>query len=828
MIFSMVLSTLVIPEIRNEITKKFAEIGYSEIALTPNNFFNNGYNIYENELVAVQHDPSLTFMDFNQKIKKVTLFFTQDIAKEISIQLYYTSEKGESFSEDKLVYAMIPIGCDSYEMYVEKYVTDLRLDFGDNAGESIPLDKIVFNEKITFQNIIKESKSEILSNIWMDRFFLFFFPVLFLGLHLIVDIRGMYDFIWKYRWLIGAVLLLYMVINKYHGDSMSLYDNYIQPGSGSEYIEPIIGQPRPIRTDEWIVQTPATIAASYGDHPYSKYNNIMRADKTLNLVGGLRLGYAGLYNPFRFIASCLPIDYGFSFLWYSQIIITFLVSLEFCYLLSKGKRLLAAAGAFTITFSSFYLWWNFPLIIVFSQGAIVCIYYFLKNNSKIIRALLSMGLGLAGAGFITILYPAWQVPLGYIFLGILIWSLLTNLEEVKKLDKLDWLMIVLGLLFMFSIVFAYLLEGREYIESISKTVYPGNRKNYGGYYLDKIFYYFISPLLPYKEIGNHSEMSTFISFFPIPLIAGVQILFNKEQKIQNKTKWLLGILLLGTIFLVIYSTIGFNKIISDITLMSYTIPERVIDIIGLTQVYVMIIVLAENQDIGMKNNTFLAGVIGGLCGLMALFICNKSYPQCVSATYAILMISFTVIIGISMMAGVSKQMMNFSLILIILVSIINGIYVRPVNKGLDAITSKPLTNKIDEIMESEKDSRWVVYGDSSIMSGYLVACGAPTINSVNYYPNLSLWEKVDPEGNYSDIYNRYARIAFIFSEGETFFDLVYPDAIRVNLAYEDLEVLDVNYIFSLEVLDLSNQSNFNAELIYDEKGSYIYKILYLQ
>lgn len=36
--------------------------------------------------------------------------------------------------------------------------------------------------------------------------------------------------------------------------------------------------------------------------------------------------------------------------------------------------------------------------------------------------------------------------------------------------------------------------------------------------------------------------------------------------------------------------------------------------------------------------------------------------------------------------------------------------------------------------------------------------GASVINSTNTYPDLEKWSKIDEEGKYEDVYNRYAHI----------------------------------------------------------------------
>ena len=50
--------------------------------------------------------------------------------------------------------------------------------------------------------------------------------------------------------------------------------------------------------------------------------------------------------------------------------------------------------------------------------------------------------------------------------------------------------------------------------------------------------------------------------------------------------------------------------------------------------------------------------------------------------------------------------------------------------------------------------------------------GAKTVNSVNVYPDLDKWHVIDPNGQYEEVYNRYAHILVDFQNFlfKTFFE----------------------------------------------------------
>ena len=158
-------------------------------------------------------------------------------------------------------------------------------------------------------------------------------------------------------------------------------------------------------------------------------------------------------------------------------------------------------------------------------------------------------------------------------------------------------------------------------------------------------------------------------------------------------------------------------------------------------------------------------------------------------------------------------------------ALITGVYIRPITKGTYAVDSKPLAKEIQSIVKTDKKSKWIAYGGGIVLSGFSVACGAPTINSVNTYPNMELWKKLDPSGQYNEVYNRYAHIDIDFTDSDTSMELLQADCMRIHLSYKDLVKTDVKYIVALVTLTSGNEY-VDFEQLYSEDGSYIYKVIY--
>ena len=155
----------------------------------------------------------------------------------------------------------------------------------------------------------------------------------------------------------------------------------------------------------------------------------------------------------------------------------------------------------------------------------------------------------------------------------------------------------------------------------------------------------------------------------------------------------------------------------------------------------------------------------------------------------------------------------------IFVITISGLAVNPLQKGTDVIYNNDVVQHISKIKSNDSDALWIVVNDRSQIHNIPIMVGAKTINSTNTYPNMDTWHKIDPDGKYQDIYNRYAHIHADVTEWETNFVLNAPDNFTVLVNQKDLEKLNVTYILSDKPLD-----QYEFTLVSSPSNYYIYKV----
>ena len=87
-----------------------------------------------------------------------------------------------------------------------------------------------------------------------------------------------------------------------------------------------------------------------------------------------------------------------------------------------------------------------------------------------------------------------------------------------------------------------------------------------------------------------------------------------------------------------------------------------------------------------------------------------------------------------------------------------------------------------------------------------------------------MWEILDPEREYEEIWNRYAHMVIAFSDDDqSHYELLGPDSMQMRLNREDFLSLDVSYVITQnEITDGWKDILFEK---YNESGIWIYEVV---
>ena len=657
-----------------------------------------------------------------------------------------------------------------------------------------------------------------------NRIMLVTLIITFIGLHFILKLKEMYEWIHKNRYKIAFAFLLFVMIFKYSGSSIVNFNTEIQPNNDNTRYHTLLGKARRIRTDEWATSTTYILSQGEGQNKFDYFSNKLRGTMTdmFTLTNSPVQDILMIGKPFQIAFLLFGNDVGLSFYWYARITAMILGAYELCLILTNKNKKISLCGAIVITFSAAVQWWYCMDTLIWGQIILVLVNKFMNTDKKCAKYFCALGLISALLAYVFVMYPAWQVSFAYVFLAIGIWMLIKNFKNGYKLTKHDILVIIITIACVIALLGRWYNLSKDTIFAVGNTAYPGERCETGGGAYN-LFAYIYNIFFTFEEFPNPCEFSSMLSFYPIPMILGlIYVVRNKK----NISFWIPALISGG--FLAIWCKWGFPEILAKITLMSNATSSRASIALGTLNIYMLIYLMGslKKEDKWFSNkkiNICLAGV----ATIYILYMSKRTciYPEYIDkfkmlASGEIFMVAIFGILNIN-----DEKIKDYLIYGLIAIALITGLRVNPVIRTTDVITTKPVALKMQEIRNQEPDSIWIVNDYGWYINDYALANGIRTLNSTNVYPNLEMYETIlgEEADKYEEIYNRYSHVMFNIIDEETNVELVFADNVAVNLNYKELEKLNIKYILSKEDI---NKKGFDKDFeeIYNEDGLYIFKV----
>ena len=624
------------------------------------------------------------------------------------------------------------------------------------------------------------------------------------------------DRIFQWRWGIGILLWLLCILFELHGSSIGVYSGVLHTPDTALW-----GVNRPVRSDEWLVNTPFAFSQYFNGFGY--FSHVIRAAATdMYMVYGQAVkDIAVVFRPFQWGYLFLSVGKGLAFFWTGRLIFLFLVSLEFGMLVCEQRRMLAFVYAVGIALAPLVQWWfavnSIAEILIFGQLGVMLILRYLVTDSLRQRCFMAVGLVWVTGVYIFSLYPAWQVPCAYVLLAVLA-GLIAQHRQAVQLHRSD-LALVAGMVALLAILLVPIFEkSMMTIELVRQTVYPGSRlcqtAGIGG--LDFVKYglnYAQSLWLPIKEftVGtNNSEAARLFDLAPLGVGLAIAYFWGRQRRdTVLRNLLMVQVLFIGWCFFT--WPVWFAKV----TLMS-NVNFRIIFAIGLVNLLLLVRTLAIWDFSVRRRTVLLLAVLGAGIALFSLLsvgggVLNYKYY---AASFALVALFWYLVL--------CGQLKGFALLWLVVLLFAGG-RVNPVAQGTASIYESPIVVEIQRIAAVDK-GKWLVVDDGVAYNNVPIMAGASTINSTNVYPVLPRWEKLDPQLVNKNVYNRYAHIPVELVTDPTEFVLLQADAFRLRLNVDELSRLEVKYILSTKPPEM--MSIVSVRLLKEYSGLYIYRVKY--
>ncbi len=395
------------------------------------------------------------------------------------------------------------------------------------------------------------------------------------------------------------------------------------------------------------------------------------------------------------------------------------------------------------------------------------------------------------------------------------------IKHRKELKKSDYIIMSGTIIAIIGLIARFVLVSWKDIKIMMGTVYPGSRFETGGdYTIEKFISYFVCLFLPYTDkITNPCELSSYIyPFIGLAVLIIAYIAKLKDDKEDNKG--LLIALVAIYAFFLIWQFIGVGKIIARITFLYFSTTKRTRVVTGLLGVILSIMLLKkfEKKPPLTKMQSVITSLIVVVISI-SLVKASSLYAEYFTVIKLEILAIMIYAITYFLIRGEKKAWCYVMCI----ISIIAGITVNPIVSGIKVIYDTEISKEIRQIKSEESDAIWM--GRHNLNGQYLIANGVKCLSGVNTYPNFDWLKVVDPDGNYNEVYNRFAHINIILGD-KTEFRLLGEDIYDAELTYKNLKDLNVKYYFTNTELTQEIREKFHItdKYIVKEKNQFIYQI----
>jgi len=604
-----------------------------------------------------------------------------------------------------------------------------------------------------------------------------------------------------YIFMTLSLLAFLMTTLRVHQSSLDLWNAYLPGEESASSI--IMGRPLPIRSDEWVVQTPWTLSQWSTNRPLNNSDVFPKGITNLLAVPSSNISMIG--QPKFWGGLFLSVEHAFSFFW-SYKVIGLLLSTYFLFFVISKSVFYSCIGAVLVFGASSTQWWfssSLPEILIGFSASTLSALKMLEATR--VREFAGWGIVLCISLLTTVLhpYPPFIVPLAY--LGLIIVALHAYSTDNKLIlanVKTKSLLLTACVAAFCGIATIIFQQSQETIALVTNTVYPGRRVSDGG---DTSIIRLVSGFFEFWRVrdtsfpgifGNASEASGSI---PLWLIV-----FPLASLLDPKVRVSPLALALFTfcVFVTLYALYGVPIWLAEVSAWSFVPGTRALIALTIPGV-LLVIIAAVGLEAGARKVPIYTNLIIGLVIVLGLTFIGYHLNERDEFYTNVRLVSSTVIISIFVLAMINRSRLLVTICTIAFV--IAPLSANPVAVGLAPLLKKTVFAEAKAI--SDSGSQWLVFGNGVISQGFM-ANGLSVLIGQQYVPNLEAYRVLDPKGIQKHIWNRYARVQFLAGDNQQAeLRLVQADYFQINISPCSISLLELGVTHIASTRQLTDQQS---------------------
>ena len=607
-----------------------------------------------------------------------------------------------------------------------------------------------------------------------------------------------------------TVLFGMLVVLSISGSSTGMFWQLYGSGTDPELLS---GTPRGVRSDEWLTFGSWVVSQSVQGFPPTNQGFPGGIDFTVHDLPSW--DWAMIFRPHTVGFMLLGLDHGMAVRWWLP---GFgMMAACYCMLISLLPRRPATSAVISVAFfySPMLNWWYLPSILLpsalcFLVIAAVCTA--LRDPRRWVRITWAAVTGYVSVCTLLTLYPPFIVPAVLVALAVCCGALFaeTNRGSIGLRPAISALVPLLvagaaaGL-----IVLVFILTRSGTIAAISNTIYPGQRlEATGGVSFNDLIAVFGAPFdgglnsdQTYDGVlgTNASEASAPVLlglFLIIPLVWFVVHDWRQSRRIQ----WMILGCAAVTVVLAAFLLIPGWDPIAHLLLLDRTTKDRVRMGLGLVSV-VAIALLVKRLDEGDTRVpwavTWTSTWAAAASVIVVWTVLARADDPALTRSEHHLAVAGLFVLSVLLY---NRGRALLASVAFLIVSVVLSFGINPFYRGTYDLTETSMGQAVERV-NAARPGTWLGIGSYQLGS-VLVETGVQTFNGVQLYPSTEMWREVDPTGQYADVWNRFASIAWEPGTGEP--RLLNPQADVVIGSFDSCSGFaqqHVTYVMTQSALD---------------------------
>ena len=562
-----------------------------------------------------------------------------------------------------------------------------------------------------------------------------------------------------------AVFVLF-VLFKWHYVSLPIW-NTILPDGSPVTRGLVAGTPKQIRMDDYAVAAPWILS---NVHNHLAQNNEAIGGLNSSLVLLPTYHPVTLFKPGHWGFMLLDSERGYSWLYDINPLILLVGGFLFFLLISRNQYWLSLTGVLTLLLSSGTVRWSFipSSMIGYCCATFVAAVYLLYERKPLKIALHALLLIWLICSFALVLYPPYQIPMGYLFGFAFVGYVVNNRRDLFPpkaiLLKIGMLGVAVALAGL--VLAGYYADIQETLKAVTSTVYPGQRSELGGtgfvgnWYSEYYSWFFDDQKVP-KSWLNICELSHYLNFVPviIPLLIALFVL-------DRKIDWMLGATALFMIFMWVWMEVGFPAGLAKASLMNMVPTRRAQIPMGVGGILLLFMYLSKLSDNSIRDAYRRVPVWANAMAVLAVvgFVIYTAYVNVndsdgmIKPYQTFMPVVFFSLMNVLLLFTISIRYRTAIFCAGLLLFLFPNLKANPLSKGMSPITENAFYKTVRQLVEQDPQARWLVNG-SQYLTYMVTATGAKQITGVKYLPDRKHVLKVlDPAMKRDSAYNRYAHV----------------------------------------------------------------------